>query len=515
MMHYQARKPLQDVVLMHSFSAHSAPLPLKGRGWGWVGSEEAYRNMQYLRAGTYIQGFETSLPEMKCGLLQFWGDRNILLPPKFGIMKPATFFPSVICLALLLAPFLVQAQAYTPDSLNWVDKDNLNLSRSYFPAAAWNGKIYVFGGATGPNTATNQIEEYDIATDTWTVLPYTLPQTLCGMAAVELGGAIYVIGGADNYYGTPLSKVYRFHPETGFDPDLTIANLPAPRMFHSACVAPDGKIYVIGGIDPSDQFFNTVFVYDTLTNSWASGESINHVRATHTSAVAGNKIYVIGGTQSFSAGMNSVEVFDLGDPEAVWVDAEPLSNARALHGSAVALGDRIFALGGLGSISSGAEMSVEGFDPEVAGDEWEPFCDLGFERRSFGCVGIGDSIFLIGGNSGGSVIASTQVLRLYTTAAHEVSLSPLENPAALLPNTPNPFDLATEISFKVTKPADIQISIFDATGQLITTPVSGWYGTGEYHIPYDGAGLDAGLYFCVLNGNNAPPSVQKWVVMRK
>ena len=63
--------------------------------------------------------------------------------------------------------------------------------------------------------------------------------------------------------------------------------------------------------------------------------------------------------------------------------------------------------------------------------------------------------------------------------------------------------------------ADIAISVFDAAGQLIFTPVSGRYGAGEYRIPVDGARLDAGIYFCVLNSNYLSPIVQKWVVIRK
>ncbi|MBK7409158.1 MAG: T9SS type A sorting domain-containing protein [Saprospirales bacterium] len=87
-------------------------------------------------------------------------------------------------------------------------------------------------------------------------------------------------------------------------------------------------------------------------------------------------------------------------------------------------------------------------------------------------------------------------------------------PAALFPNTPNPFDQRTEIAFAVSRPADITISLFDATGQRISTLVSGRYGTGEYHIPVDGASLEPGIYFCVMHSNTGLPSTQKWVVLR-
>lgn len=426
-------------------------------------------------------------------------------------MKSATFFSLAVFLAISLTPNPGQTQAYMPESWVWANKHDLNFFRAYFPAVALNGKIYVFGGATGLTTAINKVEEYDIGADTWSVLPYTLPQPLCGMAAVELDGAIYIIGGADNYLGTPLSKVYRFHPDTGFDPDSSVANLPAPRMFHSACVAPDGKIYVIGGIDPTNEFFNTVFIYDPLKNAWTTGDTLKIKRGTHTAVVVDNKIYVIGGTQTFSNALNSVELYDFDNPGLGWVIApQALTQARMLHGSAVALYNKIISLGGL-STSTTAETSAEAFDP-AASDHWDHFCDLPFDRRAFGCVSIGDDIFIIGGNSGNSGTTSTQVLKLIS-AANEPG--PLENPVALLPNTPNPFSQGTELSFTVMKPADIKIAVFDVTGHRIATPVSGRYGAGEYHVAFDGAGLEAGIYFCVLNSNSLSPVVQKWVVMRK
>ncbi len=437
-------------------------------------------------------------------------------------MKPATLLPFLICLAFLLAPILGRTQSlWAPPKHEWVDLDSMNQFRAYFPAVATaNGKIYVFGGLTGPSQAINQIEEYDIASDTWTVLPYTLPQPLCEMAAVELGEAIYIIGGAKEYGGAPTSKVYRFYPDTGFD-STNIASLTSPRAFMSACVA-DGKIFVIGGIDYSGAVLNTVEVYDTLTKQWTpSGHNLISKRAAHTSVVVGNKIYVMGGTQSFSTGLNSVEVFDLDNPAAGWGPAQSLLHGRMGHGSAVLVVDLvdtvIVSLGGIASLSS-TEMSVEGLAPAIAGDTSEYICDLQYDRRAFGCVSFENNIYIMGGNSGappGATVLSTTNRLDLIVATREFTPSSLETPVALLPNIPNPFGQGTELSFMVRKPADIMISVFDAAGHRISTPVSGRYGAGEYHIPFDGAGLEAGIYFCILNSDNLAPIAQKWVVMRK
>lgn len=432
-------------------------------------------------------------------------------------MKPATFFPLVIC----LAPILSQAQTlWTPEGWSWdTTLDNMNQIHSYFPAVATeNGKIYALGGVISGTTCTDKIEEYDIAADEWTELLYTLPQTMSGMAAVELDGAIYIIGGSKLWVNGPwISNVYRFFPETGFDTE-PIDPLPSARGFMSACVTPDGKIYVIGGTDDSAPALKTVDVYDPATNKWTPGPSLHIARASHTSVVVGTKIYVMGGTLDWVTCTNSVEVLDLDNPGAGWLyDFDHfLFQTRGGHGSAVVFDNVIITLGGLESISSHA-MSVEGFAPGDENDDWEFICNLTKSRRAFGCVSYHDTIYIMGGNTGSAGITTktTHRLGLIINATREVTPNPLENPVTLLPNNPNPFSQSTGISFTVKKTADITISVFDATGQWISTPVSGRYGTGEYHIPFDGAGLEAGLYYCVLNSNNAPPSVQKWVVMRK
>ncbi|MBK7407114.1 MAG: T9SS type A sorting domain-containing protein [Saprospirales bacterium] len=434
-------------------------------------------------------------------------------------MKPATFFPYGIFLAFLFLSNLGHAQPlWMPDSWKWVARASMNEGRSYFPAvAAENGKVYVFGGGTSISTSLNTIEEYSKDQDEWVVLNYTLPQPMCAMAAVELNGAIYIIGGASTYIGLETSKVYRFYPDTGFDED-TIASLPAARAFLSACTTPDGRIVVTGGTGgASGATQNTVYIYDPSNNQWdTSPYALNVARAAHTSVVVGHKIYVIGGTQSFSTGMgiNSVEVLDLDNPEAGWVtDPANLLSPRVLHGS-VALYNKIVTLGGIESITTAA-MDMEGYAPEKAGgDTWETFGTLEYDRRAFGCVRTSDTTVLImGGNSGSSLLASTQEPTILS-ASHELLPNPLENPAALFPNTPNPFDQRTEIAFAVSRPADITISLFDATGQRISTLVSGRYGTGEYHIPVDGASLEPGIYFCVMHSNTGLPSTQKWVVLR-
>ena len=61
--------------------------------------------------------------------------------------------------------------------------------------AALNGKIYVIGGQTDPNTAyVNLVQEYDPATNGWRARA-PMPTARSAGAAVVIDGKIYVAGG--------------------------------------------------------------------------------------------------------------------------------------------------------------------------------------------------------------------------------------------------------------------------------------------------------------------------------
>lgn len=438
-------------------------------------------------------------------------------------MKPATFLSFAFCLTFFLATTQsVVAQGYVPDTSFWETKAGMSQIRTYFPSAVANGRIYAFGGivanAGGIFTYTDKIEKYDPDTDVWSAAG-TLPEPMCAMAAVELDGAIYIIGGVTNPTASTVnSKVYRYLPATGaFDAD-TIAALPAPRGYLSACAA-GGKIYAIGGATGFiGTVHNEVYVYDPAVNNWTTlPNGLTIARAAFTSAVVGNKIYVIGGTTTWATGISSVEVYDFNNSH--WVsNSVNLSNARTLHGSAV-LSDIIYALGGIESTSS-AEMSVEAFGPEIAGgDTWEVFNNLTYDRRGFGCVawptgGAYSYIYIMGGNSGATIISTTQRLIVNTVEVSEVSPPSVENVNTTLSNFPNPFDQYTTISYTVGTSENIVISIFDAAGRLISIPVSGLQTPGEHRVSFDGAALETGLYFCVMKSEDGAVFVRKMFVMR-
>src|SRR6202162_3011919 len=176
---------------------------------------------------------------------------------------------------------------------------------------ALNGKMYVIGG-WDEGKAAGLNYEYDSATDKW-IQKKGMPRASHHAAIAAANGKIYVIGGfvppKDTQIPTggawePIADVWEYDPAA--DSWKSLAPVPTKR---GAAVAVEvgGKIYVIGGAttvadskDPYFTFFGpslvltTNEVFDPATNKWESRRSMSVARNLAYAAAVNGKIYVIG-----------------------------------------------------------------------------------------------------------------------------------------------------------------------------------------------------------------------------
>ncbi len=69
-------------------------------------------------------------------------------------------------------------------------------------------------------------------------------------------------------------------------------------------------------------------------------------------------------------------------------------------------------------------------------------------------------------------------------------------------NYPNPFNPVTKIQFKLPKESNINLSVFNMLGQLVTTIYSGKLDAGTHFVEFDGSDLPSGIYFYRLEADN-------------
>lgn len=272
----------------------------------------------------------------------------------------------------------------------WMAGTPLTFPRSFFGAAAYNNRIYVFGG-WNDTVAVNTAEEYDPATDTWTTKT-PMPTARDSFAAVQVNDKIYVIGGwtESGFIGT----VEEYDPAA--DTWTTKTPMPTARCFFGAA-AVNNKIYIFGGVDEADNVLNIVEEYDPATDTWATKTPMPTARYRFSASALDDKIYTIGGQLSATEGTlqgNMVEEYDPATDS--WATKTPITYHR-VGMSTVTVNNKIFMIGGLSFITNihEGQRTIEVYDPAIG--IWKPAAPILNERTDGAAVVINNTIYFLGG----------------------------------------------------------------------------------------------------------------------
>lgn len=84
------------------------------------------------------------------------------------------------------------------------------------------------------------------------------------------------------------------------------------------------------------------------------------------------------------------------------------------------------------------------------------------------------------------------------TSPTGIETNSIPNTITLGQNYPNPFNPETLINFSIEKRSNVNLSIFNQTGQLIQTLINREMGYGNHSVNFDAIGLSAGIYYYTL-----------------
>jgi N-acetylneuraminic acid mutarotase len=306
---------------------------------------------------------------------------------------------------------------------------------------ALNGKMYVIGGWDDGKAAGINYE-YDPATDKWTHKK-GMPRSAHHAAIAAANGKLYVIGGfvppKDTQIPTggawePIADVWEYDPVT--DSWKSLAPLPTKR---GAAVAVEvgGKIYVIGGAttvagskDPFFTFFGpslvltTNEVFDPATNKWESRKPMSVARNHAYAAAINGKIYVIGGRtgHAFILTATNTDVVEEYSPIAdMWSAPKARMPTPRSGGAWGADGRRIYVAGGEVTTKElvGAFRAVEAYEP--ATNSWISLPPMPMPRHGIAGAVIGNEFHLVSGmiQSAGAFSFLDPRLEVHT-AQHDV-----------------------------------------------------------------------------------------------
>ncbi len=245
----------------------------------------------------------------------------------------------------------------------WVRKASMPTARRYCAAAVVDGIIYVIGGSYRANSttfATNKNEAYNPVTNTWTTKA-SMPVALHGVSAGVVDGKIYVIGGAtiSNGAGTRVNTVYMYNPST----DIWTQKASMTTARETTTVVANGMIYAIGGFNgtaPSLNILSSVEKYNPGTNTWSTMASMGTARFGEECMVKDGKIYAMGGyIDAGYTATNTIEYYDVS--ANTWnTSSIGVRLARGLMGSSV-IENSLYIFAGFNS-SLGPFALVEKYD---------------------------------------------------------------------------------------------------------------------------------------------------------
>lgn len=230
---------------------------------------------------------------------------------------------------------------------------------------AHSGKLYRVGGFTVKEDekkdhslwSQDGFAQFDPKTGEWTNLP-GLPEPRSSHDAIVLNGKLYVAGGW-NMQGQDNTTWHTTAWSCDLtQPTLTWTALPSPAFERRALslAAYQGKVYVLGGMQKSNEPSTVVDIYDPATQAWSKGPSLNGVGLEG----FGNSSFAIGDRLIASTMSGSLQQLNVDANR--WDIVGQLTHPRFFHRQLPTSDGNLLIVGGA-SMQTGKTNAIELFKP--------------------------------------------------------------------------------------------------------------------------------------------------------
>lgn len=187
-------------------------------------------------------------------------------------------------------------EIYNPRLDQWSQGAPLPAPRCAYALAAFEGRLYLFGGWDGRQFVA-AVYAYDPQSDRWQVrraLPS--PRGLAGAAALQ--GRIFVVGGYDGSRALDAVLVYQpDRDESGGSPWSNAAPLPSGGRYAMGVVSLADILHVIGGEGGAPGL--PALAFQPLANQWQTFNAPPPADWSHLGLAAlGSRLYAVGGKQA-------------------------------------------------------------------------------------------------------------------------------------------------------------------------------------------------------------------------
>lgn len=262
----------------------------------------------------------------------------------------------------LLFPATPTAVPSTIPESRWIEFSQMPEARSNMAGVVYEGIAYLIGGQSN-GAISGTVTAYDANNDRWVVKP-DKPTPVTAAGAAVIGEKIYVPGGlTGENTATNILEIY--NPRT----EHWEQGPPMPAALSAYALATyEGKLYLFGGWDGA-AYSSKVYIFDPTQQNWTQRGEMKTARAFGAAAVLGSKIYLVGGKndQGFLRDTQVYYPDRIDQNEAMWEKRTNLPGKRS-GGSMAALAGGLYLAGGVGE-DGNASLPLIKYDE--AKDAWE------------------------------------------------------------------------------------------------------------------------------------------------
>jgi N-acetylneuraminic acid mutarotase len=416
--------------------------------------------------------------------------------------------------SLLIISLLLASAAEAAD--DWTQKfPTSKPSARLFHAMAYAGddQVLLFGGYA--NVADNdETWIYDLSENTWTQkFPNPHPSARRQHSLAYIGGDQVLLFGGDD--GRDETWVYDLSDNTWTQ--QSPASKPSERDAHAMAYIGGDQVLLFGGLAVGG-FSDETWLYDLSDNTWTDMSSSSRpiARRTHAMAyIGGDQVLMFGGDEGSYVFRNDTWIYDLS--AHTWTEQNPALKPAIRWGSETAYlgGDKVVLFGGA---NGGFQNDTWIFD--LSDGEWTQDANTTqpSPRREFGLAetsmdGSSYPVLFGGeGDSGDDDETWTFGGGDYPVAVEIAYSTALPETYALHQNFPNPFNLATEISYAVPRDVHVTVKIYNIQGAEAVTLVDGNRPAGFYAVSWNAEGLASGIYFCRMKAGECEKTIKMALV---